>query len=209
MLLRDGVHLRAFRGVGLGVVVAVAALASLTAPVRAEAGKRPNVLFLLTDDQRADTIAALGNPAIKTPTLDSLARAGFVFNNAYVLGSNVPAVCTPSRNMMMSGRAYFRWKGLYAPADQPNFPVSMHDAGYVTYHHGKKGNTAILIQEKFDTNKYLKDEADREAGEPGKTIVDDAIAFLKDRRDARPPFIYHPFANPHGTRMPAPKDPDT
>ena len=38
--------------------------------------QRPNVLILFTDDQRADTIAALGNPAIKTPNLDSLAARG-------------------------------------------------------------------------------------------------------------------------------------
>jgi arylsulfatase A-like enzyme len=167
--------------------------------------KKPNVLFLLTDDQRADTIGAMGNPAIKTPAMDSLVRRGFAFRNAYVLGGNVPAVCTPSRNMIMSGRAYFRWQGLYAPPDRPNFPVTLGNAGYVTYHHGKKGNTAVLIQEKFDTNKYLKDDVDREAGEPGKTIVDDAIAFLKDKHDDRPFFMYLAFANPHDPRVAAQK----
>src|SRR5579862_5185761 len=43
---------------------------------------RPNVLFLLTDDQRADTIHALGNAVIQTPNLDRLARSGLVFRNA-------------------------------------------------------------------------------------------------------------------------------
>ena len=42
--------------------------------------ERPNVLFLFSDDQRPDTIAALGNPVIKTPNLDRLANRGFVFN---------------------------------------------------------------------------------------------------------------------------------
>src|SRR4051794_11464104 len=72
----------------------------------ADAASRPNVLFLFADDQRADTIAALGNPVIQTPNLDGLVRQGFVFRNAYCLGSNLPAVCTPSRNMLLSGRAF-------------------------------------------------------------------------------------------------------
>src|SRR6478609_172993 len=80
---------------------------------------KPNVIFLFADDQRADTIAALGNPHIKTPNLDQLVNRGFVFRNAYCLGANIGAVCTPSRNMLMSGRAYFRWQG---PQAQPNMP---------------------------------------------------------------------------------------
>jgi len=196
-----GAAFRAAFVVAAGLVPWLMGIAGATA---AEAG-RPNVLFLLTDDQRADAIGAMGNPAIKTPVMDSLARRGLAFRNAYVLGSNVPAVCTPSRNMIMSGRAYFRWQGLYASPDQPNFPVTLENAGYVTYHYGKKGNTAILIQEKFNTNKYLQDDADREDGEPGRAIVDDAIAFLKGKRDARPFFMYLAFSNPHDPRVAAPK----
>ena len=170
--------------------------------------KRPNVLLLLTDDQRADTIAALGNPAIRTPTQDSLARRGFVFRNAYCFGSNVPAVCLPSRNMLMSGRAYFRWEGKFAPADKPNFPVALQQAGYVTYHHGKRGNSAELIQAKFDISKYLKSDLDREGGEPCRTIVDEAIEFLKGKQasgDHRPFFMFLAPPNPHDPRVAAPK----
>jgi arylsulfatase A-like enzyme len=47
-----------------------------------------NVLFLFADDQRADTIAALGNPVIKTPNLDRLVRSGLSFNRAYMQGSD-------------------------------------------------------------------------------------------------------------------------
>src|SRR6185295_5634885 len=97
--------------------------------------KRPNVLFLFSDDQRADCVGALGNPIIKTPNMDSLVKSGFVMNNAYCLGANVPAVCTPSRNMLMSGRVYFRWQGNLASGDDPNFPDTMKAAGYETYHH--------------------------------------------------------------------------
>ena len=182
-----------------------------TSAVGAEPSPRPNVLFLFADDMRADSIAALGNPTVKTPHLDELARRGFVFHNAYCLGGNSPAVCTPSRNMLLSGNAYFRWKafsppngrvGSIAPGKGPNLPLSMKDAGYVTYHHGKKGNTATLIQAQFDINKYLmNDEAERRSGEPGKLIADDAIEFLRGRKDERPFLMYLAFANPHDPRV--------
>ena len=85
-------------------------------------------------------------------------RSGFVFRNAYCLGANMPAVCTPSRNMLLSGRAYFRWQGPQAQPDMPNFPTSMKAAGYETYHHGKRGNTSPEIQALFDHNKYVVDQ---------------------------------------------------
>ncbi len=184
---------------------------------------KPNVLFLLADDMRADSIAALGNPTVKTPNLDSLARRGIVFRNTYCLGGNSPAVCTPSRNMLLSGNAYFRWrdftgpgmpparKGQLAPGDGPNFPLSLKQAGYLTYHHGKRGNTAPLIQARFDANKYLADdEAERRSGEPGREIVDPAIEFLKQRAGGRakndsPFFMFLAFANPHDPRVAAPR----
>ena len=185
----------------------------------AETKPRPNVLFLFADDMRADSIAALGNPTVKTPNLDALVRRGFAMRNAYCFGGNSAAVCTPSRNMLLSGNAFFRWKdfvppgmknskpGGLAPGDAPNFPLSMLDAGYATYHHGKKGNTAPLIQAKFAINKYLaNDEAERRSGEPGKEIVDDAIAFVRERpADAKPFFAYLAFGNPHDPRVAAKK----
>jgi hypothetical protein len=168
--------------------------AALTLIVSAQAprntAKQPNLLFLFADDMRTDSLGALGDRTVKTPNLDAVARRGFVMTNAYCLGGNIGAVCTPSRNMLLSGNAYFRWrdftppnasnqKGLLSPGDGPNFPLSLKEAGYATYHHGKRGNTALLIQEKFEINKYLKnDQAERNSGEPGREIVDEAIVKL-------------------------------
>lgn len=165
--------------------------------------RRPNVLFLFTDDQRVDTIGALGNRHAITPNLDKLVRSGLVFRNAYCLGANTGAVCTPSRNMLLSGRAYFRWTGNLAPADAPNFPDAMKQLGYETYHHGKRGNTALNIQARFDHNKYLQDQPSRLSGEPGKEIVDEAIQFLDAREKTRPFFLYLAFSGPHDPRVAA------
>ena len=60
---------------------------------------KPNLLFLFTDEQRADTMAAYGNDAIRTPNLNRLADEGICFENTYVS----QAVCTPSRSTIMTG----------------------------------------------------------------------------------------------------------
>lgn len=183
------------------------------------AAAKPNVLFLFADDMRADSVGALGNSTVKTPNLDAIVNRGFVFTNAFCFGGNSAAVCTPSRNMLLSGNAYFRYKdhvstmsgkkgakGMLAPGSAPNFPLSMQDAGYVTYHHGKKGNTALEIQAKFQHNIYLgNDQAERQDGEPGREIVDAALEFVKSDHGGRPFFMYLAFGNPHDPRVAAQK----
>ncbi|MFM1800872.1 MAG: hypothetical protein RJA81_224, partial [Planctomycetota bacterium] len=124
---------------------------------------------------------------------------------------NSGAVCLPSRNMLLSGNAYFRWenqsvgnsrKGMFAPPDGPNFATSMKKAGFETYHHGKRGNTAVPIQATFDHNKYLQnDDKERRNGEPGKEIADAAIEFLQSRSNDKPFFMYLAFGNPHDPRV--------
>jgi len=61
--------------------------------------KRPNLLFIFTDEQRFDTLGCYGNKKIRTPNLDALADRSVVFENAYVTQS----VCTPSRSTIMTG----------------------------------------------------------------------------------------------------------
>lgn len=178
--------------------------------------KLPNILFLLADDMRADSLGALGDSCARTPNLDSLVRRGFHFTNAYCLGGNSPAVCLPSRNMILSGNTFFRWqdlannkgkqRGMFAPPDGPNIARVLANAGYSTYHHGKRGNTAVAIQATFQINKYLRDDQkERMSGEPGKEIVDDAIAYLRQRDTQRPFFMYLALANPHDPRVAAPQ----
>jgi arylsulfatase A-like enzyme len=186
----------------LQAALALGACLWTVAPAVAQAPqpRRPNVLFLFADDQRADTIRGLGNAHIQTPNLDRLAGSGFVFRNAYCMGGNIPAVCLPSRTMLMSGRSLFHLTGATAVA--PSLPRSFNEAGYVTYHHGKRGNTPQAIQANFQVNKYLgNDEQERSSGYPGREIADAAIAFLNERPRDRPFFMYLAFANPHDPRV--------
>jgi arylsulfatase A-like enzyme len=60
---------------------------------------RPNIIFLLTDDQRDNTLGAMGHPFVKTPHLDALMRDSVRFKNAYIAS----AVCSPSRVSYFTG----------------------------------------------------------------------------------------------------------
>ncbi len=64
------------------------------------AQNRPNILWFCTDQQRFDTVQALGNPHIKTPNLDRLAAEGVAFTHAFCQSP----ICTPSRASFLTGR---------------------------------------------------------------------------------------------------------
>ena len=60
---------------------------------------RPNILVIITDQQRFDTLSCYGNDWVKAPNLNSLSKDSFVFENAYV----TQPVCTPSRSSILTG----------------------------------------------------------------------------------------------------------
>ncbi|HUY93087.1 MAG TPA: sulfatase-like hydrolase/transferase [Pirellulales bacterium] len=96
-----------------------------------------NVLLIVTDDQRPDTIAALGNERIKTPHLDRLVREGTAFTRAVAANP----ICTPSRAELISGTTGFRNGVLYfGQRIDPSltlWPQAMQAAGYDTWLVGK------------------------------------------------------------------------
>ncbi|MHC4562976.1 MAG: sulfatase-like hydrolase/transferase [Planctomycetota bacterium] len=75
------------------------------------AAGKPNVVFFFTDDQRFDTIAALGHPQISTPNMDRLVARGVTFTHAHIPCGTSPAVCMPSRAMLHTGRTLFHIEG--------------------------------------------------------------------------------------------------
>ena len=85
-------------------------------------------------------------------------------------------------------------------------PEMLNGAGYETYYFGKKGNTAPLIEAKFEHSHQLaNNDIEHIGGEPGKHIVDAAIGFLKSRSTARPLFMQLAWPNPHDPRTAADK----
>ena len=98
---------------------------------------RPNLLFIFTDEQRADTMAAYGNTLIQTPNLNRLAGESFVFERTYV----TQPVCTPSRSSILTGL----WphttgctrNNIPLPPEMACLPEMLVHDGYATAYHGK------------------------------------------------------------------------
>ncbi|MDP5053195.1 MAG: sulfatase-like hydrolase/transferase [Congregibacter sp.] len=103
---------------------------------------RPNIIFLLTDDQRADTLSIAGNNEITTPNIDWLAENGIRYNSAFT----VAPICAPSRFAFLSGQ-YERISGLgfnspYQVSEAQwvqTYPALLREAGYFTGFIGKFG----------------------------------------------------------------------
>lgn len=192
-------------------LVAVACLVTAMRPalaVDAPVAKRANVLFILADDQRFDTIHALGNLDIETTHLDKLVERGFVFTNAYCQGAMEAAVCTPSRTMLMTGKSLFR---IPNPTSDhyagPTLGGAFRAAGYATLHVGKKGNSFRAGNEAFERVVYCHGDP-KQPGEQidqPRLIADAAIDFLRNRDDTRPFFIYLAPQYPHDPRIAPPE----
>ncbi|EMI18768.1 mucin-desulfating sulfatase (N-acetylglucosamine-6-sulfatase) [Rhodopirellula maiorica SM1] len=121
--------------------------------------KRPNIVFLMTDDQRWDTLGCYGRTDVVTPNIDKLAAQGVVFDNAYY----AVAICMPSRATMFTGRYFSDHRsGFTYPYNRTlpkeefaeSYPAKLRQVGYRTGFVGKFGirledsrNTAI---EHFD-----------------------------------------------------------
>ena len=99
--------------------------------------QRPNFLFVVTDQQRADHLGCYGNPILKTPAIDRLAGEGRRFDRFYVAAPS----CQPNRASIMTGRMPsvngVRNNGLPLPMDATTFVEILRDAGYRTALLGK------------------------------------------------------------------------
>lgn len=174
-------------------------------PLHAAPSARPNILFIFSDDQRWDTIRALGNPEIQTPNLDRLVKEGFHFTNAYCMGSMVPAVCLPSRTMMITGQSLWHcpqnMRAKTAAPGTPLLPRVMNDAGYVTFHIGKSGNACTFANATFTTNIETKKTGPNDAREH----ADRVIKFLEGHDRDKPFFVYLAPSVPHDPRVAPPE----
>lgn len=183
----------------------------------------PNILILLSDDQRADAVGAYGNPYLRTPHLDALVHEGFSFRQAYNMGAHHAAVCAPSRAMLMSGRQ------LYDVYDDlsgvPTFPELFREHGYTTFGTGKWHQSQAPFRRSFSEGENIffggmsdhfavpvSDlQADGSFTEPteqsfSSTLFADATVDFIERQaaaDAASPFLaYVSFTTPHDPRTP-------
>jgi len=183
--------------------------------------RRPNILFLLADDQRADSIAAYGNDSIVTPNLDGLIARGFSFRRNYCLGSGGGAVCVPSRAMIHSGRSYFNVDSRLR--DVKIMPELLRENGYTTFATGKWHNREESFLRGFERGKaiFFGGMADHtkvpvvDLSPTGKLVnkrtgdrfsselfTNAAIEFLENYDQDKPFFAYVAFTAPHDPRNP-------
>ncbi len=201
--------------------LAILGLAAL-APLRA--AEPPNILFLFADDQRADTIAALGNPVIRTPNLDRLAHRGLAFTRAYMQGGMNGATCVPSRAMLLSGENLFHIDEKLLRDE--TWPAAFGRAGYTTFMTGKWHNGPASLPLCFQrarsvfaggmTDPLRAKLSDLVNGEltPARLanrhaceiFADEAIRFLREHRGG-PFFCYVPFDAPHDPHVVPPDFP--
>jgi len=135
---------------------------------------QPNILFILTDQQRSDTLHVAGNPIIKTPHLDRLAREGSLFTSAYTPSP----VCVAARAALITGR-YPHNTGCFdnndsMPDSLPTMMQVLTDAGYRTHGIGKMHFTP-------DTQalRGFESRERQEVGLPKRIKDDDYIQFLR------------------------------
>ena len=98
----------------------------------AEEKKKPNILFIFSDDHAYQAISAYGSKINKTPNIDRIAKAGAIFNRCYVTNS----ICGPVRAVIQTGKyshlnGFFR-NGNNFDGNQQTFPKIMQKNGYQT-----------------------------------------------------------------------------
>jgi len=173
------------KGVGIGAASLLTyGCASAARNVSGRKPSKPNLLFIWTDEQRADTMAAYGNTKIHAPNLNKLAKGSVVFEKAYV----TQPVCTPNRSAVMTGL----WphttgcvrNNIPLPADIPCLPELLNDSDYRTAYMGKW---------------HLGDEIFAQHGfQEWVSMEDGYSSYYSEGRDRGQRSNYHHFLIEHG-----------
>ena len=184
--------------------------AGFAAPALGQADTRPNIVFIIADDLAWDDLGCTGNPGVRTPNLDRLAKGGMRFTNAYLTISS----CSPSRASIITSTyphqtdaEQLHWP---LPADRLTFVELLKASGYWTAAAGK-WHLGNAVKDRFDEVR----EADvsgfqlptGEAAKAGKIVqkaVGDArsgcdqwVPVLKARPTDKPFFLWLAALDPH------------
>lgn len=132
---------------------------------QAYADSRPNIVYLMADDQNFGSVGIYGNPEVLTPNMDKLGEEGIVFDRHY----NTTAICMASRGNVFTGMYEYKTGTNFGHGNMSpeiwskTYPVLLRESGYLTAFAGKFG---IEIEGKgFDGSEYF----DSWGGGPGQT----------------------------------------
>ena len=195
------------------------ALGTLLSAATTGSSKRPNILFILTDDQGYGDLSLHGNPHLRTPTMDALGRAGVRLDRFYV-----SPVCAPTRASVLTGRHALRTgasgvtrRQEVMNPDQVTLAELLRAAGYATGCFGKWHNGALhpetpqgrgfeeffgfyggVTQHYFDPMLVHEGVERKHPGYITELLTDAALAWLERQVEAeRPFFCYLPYNAPH------------
>jgi len=161
-----------------------------------QAAEQPNIIFFLSDDQRADFLGCAGHPILKTPVLDGLAAKGVRFENAFVTTS----ICAASRATLFTGlwershKYTFGTPPISTAKIDASYPAVLKKAGYKTGFVGKfgvsagKGGTDRMFDSyvPLNRNPYFKKQPDGSTRHLTEIVGDHAISFLKTCKADQP-----------------------
>lgn len=184
---------------------------------------RPNIIFLLADDQRDNAFSAMGHPFVKTPNVDKLIQKGVRFSNTYI----AEPVCSPSRVSLLTGM-HERVHGIGFSSSyqlteeqwQKTYPAILQDNGYFTGFIGKFGveyySFKGQLSEKFDSfyghdgwTRFLPKDFDIPSTVPYHDAKNDIITqimgeginrFLNAVPEEKPFCLSVSFNVPHGSQ---------
>jgi N-sulfoglucosamine sulfohydrolase len=180
-----------------GVVI----LATTVTSTRAATPTPPNIMLIVADDHGLDALGCYGNPVIKTPQLDALARDGTRFTAAFC----TTASCSPSRSVILSGQQNHR-NGMYGlQHDDHHFqsfdsvkslPVLLAQAGYRT---ARIGKFHVAPEAAYAFQTVLSAGAANDPATIGRSPVQMAeqTRGVIEANDARPFFLYYASDDPH------------
>jgi arylsulfatase A-like enzyme len=186
--------------------------------------KRPNILFIITDDQAQSALSIYGNSILRTPNMDRIGREGIRFDQAFVTNS----LCAPSRASFLTG-LYSHTHGVTTNGEEsgwydqhglsdttPTWPKLLRAAGYQTAVVGKWhlkslpsgfDHWAILPGHGryFEPEFIANGQQTRFKGHVDDVIADRALAWLKGRDVNKPFCLLCQFKAPHSPWEPAPR----